>query len=345
MFEPMYELCGMGDPWKYSAVHASADRQNVSIIQNSRFGIGDVTFLAVACGKLEYVEDTLKRCTPHTLHLTSGRKLENVKVILKSLGLLGDYEVDRFHKMKQMVGQYCDGDWRRVLMIDATGMNAANFTTFSTGINTKGFVFTHKFLHDHPKEYYRMVGEGYLQQLPVNKAREQEDKPAYVVDVKFSMSAGIIMEAMCPQCAAQNASDPAYKYRMYHSAHPLGEYLEACRAEWDQYQAEWKERGCAAEYVPYPYTREMVEGYFREYSGLIGFEVRPEGPSQEQQDAAAASAAGRGGGRFGAVPPWASADDSVALAQQAIDTEHLKWWTGRVAQGEHLRTAPSMTAH
>lgn len=66
----------MGDPWKYSAVHASADRQNVSIIQNSRFGIGDVTFLAVAYGKLEYVEDTVKRMSRSTLHLNGGGKLE-----------------------------------------------------------------------------------------------------------------------------------------------------------------------------------------------------------------------------------------------------------------------------
>merc|ERR1712217_582671 len=106
------------------------------------------------------------------------------------------YSIDRLHKMNKMVGNMCDGDWRRVLMIDATGMNAANFTTFSTGIGTTGFVRSMKYLHDFPKEFYKMQGMGIIDQLPVNKANPKEDKPAYVVDVKVAMSAGIITEMM-----------------------------------------------------------------------------------------------------------------------------------------------------
>ncbi|CAE7211839.1 unnamed protein product, partial [Symbiodinium necroappetens] len=99
---PMYELADFGDPWEYWSVHASQDRSKVSVVQNSRFGIGDVTFLMVIYGKLEYIQDTVKRLTKHTVHLTGGRKLEGVTVILKSLGLLGDWAVDRLHKMTQM---------------------------------------------------------------------------------------------------------------------------------------------------------------------------------------------------------------------------------------------------
>ncbi|CAE8684927.1 unnamed protein product, partial [Polarella glacialis] len=46
MFKPMYDLAGFGDPWDYWSVHASADRSKVNVIQSSRFGIADVTFLA-----------------------------------------------------------------------------------------------------------------------------------------------------------------------------------------------------------------------------------------------------------------------------------------------------------
>lgn len=57
-----------------------------------------------------------------------------VTSVVKSLGLLGDWAVDKLHHQTQMSGMWCDGDWRRVLAIDPTGMNAANFTTFSLGI-------------------------------------------------------------------------------------------------------------------------------------------------------------------------------------------------------------------
>mmetsp|Transcript_52872 Transcript_52872/g.133572 ORF Transcript_52872/g.133572 Transcript_52872/m.133572 type:complete len:635 (+) Transcript_52872:88-1992(+) len=278
MFEPMYEKCGMGDPWKYWSVHSNSDRTLVNIIQNSRFGIGDVTFLMVAWGRLEYVQDTLKRCTRHTLHLTGGRKLTGVTVILKALGLLGDFEVDKLHKMTELVGNFCGGDWRRVLMIDATGMNAANFTTFSTGIGTTGFVIQNKYLHDFPKEFYRMQKLGLLSQLPRHKSELDLEKPAYLTDVKFAMSASIIVEGMCPKISMLQARFPEYKYAMYHHAHGLDRTLEVVREEWDRYQKEWEDQGFDHEYVPYPYTREMVDGWFKAWSDLMKIPISSDGP-------------------------------------------------------------------
>lgn len=322
MFEPMYKLVGFGDPWEFWSVHASSDRQRVNIIQSSRFGIGDVTFLAIAYGKLEFIQDTLKRCTKHTLHLTGGRVLEGVTVILKSLGLIGDFAVDRLHKMKQMVGVYCDGDWRRVLMIDAIGMNAANFTTFSTGIGSHGFILTHKFLHDYPKEYYYLQSIGLLQQLPKNVADESLDKPAYVVDVKFNMSAAIILESMCPKISQLFAVDGEYKYRMYHTANPLDKFLEACKEDWDQYQATWKKMGSTHEYVPYPYTREMIEEYFREYSEALGIPISPDGPPLNAPELQVPE-----GPTIGARPAWAGDEGAMAAAERGVQSDHKQWWS------------------
>jgi len=323
MFEPMYNLVGFGDPWEFWSVHASGDRKHVTIIQNSRFGIGDVTFLACVYGKCEFVEDTLKRLTRHTLHLTGGRKLANVTVLNKSLGLLGDYAVDRLHGMQKMAGAFCEGDWRRVLMIDATGMNAANFTTFSTGIGTTGFVRMYKYFHDFPKEFYRLQGMGLMDQLPVNKANPKEDKPAYVTDVKMAMSASIIIESMCPKIGTLGASDPDYKYRMYHNCHPLQKTLDECTASWDAYQAEWKKNGSTHDYVPYPYTKEMMEGYFQEYSAHVGFPVSPYGPPEGSQAPELP-----GHTDLSAIPAWATDASAVGQAEMQAQGGNLSWWEG-----------------
>eukprot|EP00408_Alexandrium_pacificum_P066504 CAMPEP_0171177332 /NCGR_PEP_ID=MMETSP0790-20130122/12186_1 /TAXON_ID=2925 /ORGANISM="Alexandrium catenella, Strain OF101" /LENGTH=690 /DNA_ID=CAMNT_0011642229 /DNA_START=1 /DNA_END=2073 /DNA_ORIENTATION=- len=323
MFEPMYKLCGFGDPWSYWSVHASSDRQNARVIQNSRFGIGDVTFLAVACGKAEYVEDTVKRFTRHTVHLTKGRKLEGVTNIIKSLGLLGDFTTDRLHRMNKFVGTFCEGDWRRPLMIDATGMNAANFATFSTGIGTTGFVRNHKFLHDYPKEYYKIQGMGYLESLPVNKANLKDDKPCYVTNVDFSMNAGIVTEGMCPKLSQLSSSDPEYKHKMYHTAHPLNRFLQECKQSWDDYQEEWKRQGSDHEYVPYPYTREMIEGYFSEYSQALGWPVSPDGPPQDSEVVPSALAA------LGDAPTWATDAATVKGFEESVQADHAQWWSSQ----------------
>lgn len=274
-------MCGFGEPWSFWSVHASSDRKNVTIIQNSRFGIGDVTFLAIAYGKAEYIEDTLKRLSPNTMYLTGGRKLENVNNIIKSLGLLGDYAVDRLHRMTKMVGSFCDGDWRRVLMMDAPGMNAANFATFSV-LGSIGFARSHKFLFDYPREFYKMQEMGLMANLPVHKAEEKEEKPAYVYGVRHAMTAGITEESMCFKMQMLGAYDGEYKYKMYHAAHSLDYTIKECTKSWDEYQATWKAQGSTHDYIPYPYTREYMVGIFTEYCQHHGFPLSPDGPPPDQ---------------------------------------------------------------
>jgi hypothetical protein len=279
MFEPMYKLVNFGDPWKFWSVHANADRTNVTILQNSRFGIGDVTFLMVHWGLLEFIVSTVKRFSRHCLHMENGEKIENCTVCLKALGLLGDWSVDKLQGMKEMVGAFCAGDWRRVLMIDATGMNAANFTTFSTGIGTTDFVLTYKYLFDYPKEFYRAEQMELMKKMPRHKEEPELEKPAYLTDVKYSMTGGIILESMVPAISKLKMSMSRYKYTMYHKAHSCDRALEVATQEWDAYQATWKSRGIEHEYVPYPYTKEIMTTYFKDWSKIMKIGIHPEGPS------------------------------------------------------------------
>ena len=168
--------------------------------------------------------------------------------------------------MKELVGSFCSGDFRRTLMIDATGMNAANFTTFSTGIGTTDFVITNKYLHDFPREWYRCLQMGIMAQLPRHQSEEKYDKPAYLTDVKFGMMSAIMIEGMVPNISMLKAQFGEYKYTMYHNAHNVDRILEVCTDEWDKYQATWRAEGHDHAYVPYPYTRDVIDKFFRDYS-------------------------------------------------------------------------------
>lgn len=281
MFEPMYKLSGFGDPWEFHAVHSNEARTNVTVLQNSRFGIGDVTFLMVIWGLLELIETKLKRLSKNTMHLENGDTLEGMTVILKALGLLGDWSIDKLHNMKEMVGPFCSGDFRRVLMIDATGMNAANFTTFSTGLPTKGFALMNKYLYDFPKEWYKAEDQGVIKSLPKHKEDPDAEKPAYVTDVKFAMTGGMIIGGMVPGLQVQNTGDPRYKYTMYHKSHGTDRVLEVAMREWDGYQAEWKKRGIEHDYVPYPYTKAMIHDWHVEWSERMNYPISVDGPTPE----------------------------------------------------------------
>jgi len=94
------------------------------------------------------------------------------------------------------------------------------------------------------------------------------------------MSGGIILESMCPKITMLKTGFSEYKYQMYHISHGTDRMLEVCTQEWDNYQADWKAKGRVFEYVPYPYTREMIAGWFEEWSGLTGWPISVDGPSQ-----------------------------------------------------------------
>lgn len=114
------------------SVSCNASRTTASIAQRTRFGIGDVYFLAAAYGLMEVVVDNIKRCSAKTVHLESGRKL-NADVILKCIGMTPDVTVDKVVKAKFMRGLWINGDPRRVSCADADGIYAANFSATTIG--------------------------------------------------------------------------------------------------------------------------------------------------------------------------------------------------------------------
>jgi len=279
----MYEAGNMGDPWEYWSVQPSKERKTAHVSQNSRFGIGDVTFLAHYHGKLEYKVDTLKRLTKNTLHLTSGEKLENVTGIVKALGLLGDFRFDKLHKCTKRVADTVNGDFRRVLTLDPTGMNAANFTTHSLGISVEGFVRQWKYHHDFPHVYYRAVSHGLLDTVPVHTmSKTQPDQPVYVTPVTYEMSAQIIWGSFFPELQALGAEDSLYKYCLCHTLHPVDKVFDEVLEDWNKYQKMFREQGTTKPDLEYPYTKAWYRGWHEEYSKRLT-PISIDGPTAEQK--------------------------------------------------------------
>lgn len=119
------------------SVHCNATRTTASLAQRTRFGIGDVYFLAAAYGLMEVVVDNIKRCSGSTVHLESGKKLEDVGAILKCIGMLPDSTVDKVVHAKFMRGHWINGDPRRFCCADPDGIYAANFSSTTIGPGDK----------------------------------------------------------------------------------------------------------------------------------------------------------------------------------------------------------------
>jgi len=262
---PMYEKCGWGDPWSYWSVIASKDRRQCTISSASRFGIGDVTFLAVATGRCIYIQDLVKRFSRHTLHFESGDKLEGVTNVIKALGLIADWEADRFHKIKEMVGEWPAGDFRRILFVDPLGMHAANFASFSAGLGGYAMSKKNKFLLDFPSEFKMLQATGVIDMLPRMKA--EEEKPVHMTTAKYATSVGVLIDASLPRLQAMMAGLEDYCHKCVWAVNPLDKFFDECKDSWDEYQRAWKEdQGYDLPYIEYPYTKEMVNEWFVEYS-------------------------------------------------------------------------------
>jgi len=310
MFEPAYTMCGLGEPWNYPAVQGWENADNVDIVQSSKFAIADVTFLMVAAGKLEYVEDTIKRVAPHALHLTSGQKLEDIKVFMKALGLVGNFDIDRLHRMKEMVGFWCGGDYRRSLYADPLGVNTTKFDSLADGLPTWMTLRAQKFLHDYPAEYNRLASEGISKMLPKSTAVEDNEKPVYVINAAHVATVRDVLESMSPKISALSKDIPAYKYELYHKVHPTRKILEACEKEWAGYQAKWNTK------TAYPYNMGHIEEWFALYNGEHSemAAVRADGPTEETLDAL--RKLGSGGAET----------ESDAQTLWRINKEGRTWW-------------------
>lgn len=254
---PMYDLIGV-DQWSYYCVYANEARTTCTMRQKSRFGIGDVYFLAMYYEMLDHVVDDVKRVSPNKIHLISGRTLENIKSILKLLGFNGEFENDRLMKLKELYGWWCNRDFKRYIVAEPLGVDANNFggTSFSPGAIM--WAEEQVFLLHYPKDFAPCLE---AMGFPTHVADESIDRPAYVVEARHGALCGITLGALVPGIGERgNVTGPLKRQRMW-DMHPPEKFLLAAQKEWDHWSKIIQDAGYTKPHPPYPYTVELINGY------------------------------------------------------------------------------------
>eukprot|EP00435_Cladocopium_sp_Y103_P069918 s1385_g34.t1 len=255
----------------YYAVHANEKRTTVTITQKSRFGIGDVYFLAVSMGICEVIEDEIKRVSASSIHLESGRRVEAldshdmlVDVILKLYGFNGNFDVDRLMNVKSMTGFWVDEDKFPTAVtvgLQSPGLakirvNATNFggTSFSPGVRVWVDYVAHFLWYPKDWAYLRDCGL-----LPKHSAEEEIDRPAYVIDARHGTQTSMAIGSTTPAIGESQMNLNLVKRQKQLECHPTNKFLQECSEEWKAYGQKFKELGAPRECPPYPYTLKIVE--------------------------------------------------------------------------------------
>jgi len=260
MFEfmkPMYDLIP-DDPWTYYAVVSNKDRTTCTVRQKARFGIGDVYFLACHYKRNEVVVDMIKRLKPSQILLESGDKLE-AHHLIKVLGFKPNESVDKVFGVKEMVGFFANGDWRRWICSEFPGVDAGKFggTSFSPGAIINSGMYS--WVLNYPKDVGPALDANVL---PKQKANKDQEKPAYVWDARTgSMVVMVLTGGIIPGLAEWcGALGPLNRTRQ-HEVHPLEQFVDECAAEWRGYEELFRGPGDDRPRVPYPYTHEFVRAF------------------------------------------------------------------------------------
>lgn len=253
--QKMYDLIP-DDAWGYYGVNASADRSMCSIRQKSRFGISDVYFLASYYKRVEVYVDTIKRIRPRELMLEGGDKVR-ADHLIKVLGFKGDFSVDKILGIREMVGNFVNGDWSRFVAAEFPGIDAGKFggTSFSPkGQQDAEFM---SWFINYPRDLEPIFA---ARVLPRKKADKSGATPTYVWDPRAGMSISMaISGGMIPGLAELgNRYGPFNRQRML-ELHPAEQFVDKCAEEWTSYCKMFKDADDDRPFPPYPYTKEFVK--------------------------------------------------------------------------------------
>lgn len=257
----MYDLVDF-NVWTAHSVRTDANHTFAYIEQKTVFGVTDIYFLAGYYGLMEVVVDEIKRLSYHCAHcLRSGRKLEDVEVIVKAIGTLPDMKIEKLLNFKELVGVWVNGDPLMPISTNGMFVAAKNFGSFSSGPGFVGIIMAFCWFVDFPDDF-KVCGP----QLPVQK--KQTGKPGFIPSGPHSMTTFMILQGLLPGLAVEMGRVDRIKWQKQQETHPTKEFIGECTKEWEMYCKTFRDAGmldaCDKPDPPYPYTPEIMEDYMQQ---------------------------------------------------------------------------------
>lgn len=257
IFQKMYNLYNW-DCWSAHSVQTDAKHTFAQITSKTIFGVNDVYFLAGYYGICEVVESEIKRVARGAAHLANGRKIQT-NMIVKACGTKPDFRFDKMMGIKEMVGFWINGDPLRPCMTNGTGLNARNFSTFSSGPGHATFVRLFNWFIDYPEDFKVAQSE-----MPIRVA---DGFPAFVPNVLHGMTTMMRLGNALPALSLELSKVDALKSMQMQKCHPIEEFIAQCSREWDMYTEMFKKNGQidpSTPACPYPYTLTWMNGIIKE---------------------------------------------------------------------------------
>lgn len=254
-FQKIYDLVGF-DVWSAHSVKTDEAHSYAHIEAKTVFGVTDVYFLAGYFGLMEVVVDEIKRLSYHTASTKKGKKIE-CEMIVKAVGTIPDFKIDKQLGLKEMVGMWVNGDPLRPVNCNGMYVAARNFGSFSSGPGFAPNSAVVQWFIEHPEDMDIMRSA-----LPINKPGE---RPGYVPDARHGLPMGTAYN-MVPGLSDRVNGVNDLKWRKQQQAHPLPQYLALCVAEWEMYCKFFRDNKMVDDRPDptYPYTEEFMKQAIQE---------------------------------------------------------------------------------
>jgi len=253
--EQPYKLYGK-DPWSYFSITCTDDRKTASIKQYTRWGIGDIFFLAVYYGKVETIEGQIKRMKKRSAVLNNGRVLTQIDHLVKCLGFDSDFGIDMLMKIQAEIGFWPDGDWRRWICSDQSAIDASRFGGTAIAPYAASAAYWPCHFFEYPDDAKKLVASGIF---PENRAKPELGSAAYHYDPRTAATVQVTYGSAVPGIAKWSGEhNDVFKKDSLWTIAPPEKFHSECVKDWFRYCGKFKDYGSEVDPPDYPYTIKDV---------------------------------------------------------------------------------------